>query len=141
MADSAEPQLHVGPATVVETAAVKVDGTARIDGTFHGDLEATHLVVGASGRIVGTVRGVTADVEGQLEGTLALSGQLTVRSTGVLRGNVGYGGLSVEAGARLVGDVSSGTSDGPVRTPKPSATRAPAVAAATGRSRRTTDDI
>lgn len=136
MADTGDYAFYVGDGTVAENAAVTVAGSARIDGTFHGELDATHVVVGESGRIIGTVRGETADVEGRVEGTVTLSGQLTVRAKGVLQGHVGYGGLSVEAGARLIGDVSAGGKTAPERP-----TRSPAYRPATGRSRVTTDEI
>lgn len=108
MADANEHQFYVGPETVVEDATIKVAGTAQIDGELHGALQATHLIVGDKGRVTGTVTGETADIMGTVEGTVDLSGQLAVRSTGLVEGRVSYGALSVEAGARLVGDLANG---------------------------------
>jgi len=58
------------------------------------------------------VAGETADVMGTVEGTVALSGQLAVRSSGLVEGRVSYGSLAVEAGARLVGDLANGEAAG-----------------------------
>lgn len=107
MADSGEQQFYVGSKTVLQNATVEVEGTAQIDGELHGELKATHLIVGEAGFVSGTVTSETAEMMGRVEGTVALSGQLTIRSTGLLKGKVNYGSLSVDAGARLIGDLAT----------------------------------
>jgi len=142
MADANEHQFYVGPETVVENATVKVMGIAKVDGEVHGVLQATHLIVGETGRVTGTVAGETADVMGTVEGTVDLSGQLAVRSTGLVEGRVSYGSLSVEAGARLVGDLANGQSAAAGGSSAPSSWRPSRVPKSTVRSAsRTTDEI
>ncbi|MGX1308400.1 cytoskeletal protein CcmA (bactofilin family) [Amorphus suaedae] len=141
MADANEHQFYVGPETVVEDATVKVVGTAQVDGEVHGALQATHLIVGEKGRVTGTVTAETADIMGRVEGTVALSGQLSVRATGLVEGRVSYGSLAVEAGARLVGDLANGQSaaagDSAPSAWRPSRVSRPATRPAS----RTTDEI
>ncbi|MEW5425066.1 polymer-forming cytoskeletal protein [Amorphus sp. 3PC139-8] len=110
MDTSGEQQFYVGAKTVLQNATVEVQGTAQIDGEFHGELKATHLVVGEEGFVSGTVTSETAEIQGRVEGTATLSGQLTIRASGLLKGKVHYGSLSVDAGARLIGDLA--TEDG-----------------------------
>jgi cytoskeletal protein CcmA (bactofilin family) len=142
MADANEHQFYVGPETVVENATVRVAGTAQVDGEFHGALQATRLIVGDSGRVTGTVAGETADIVGRVEGTVELSGELAVRATGLIEGRVSYGSLSVEAGARLLGDLADGRPGAGSGGPAPSSWRPSRPAGVAVRSSsRTTDEI
>lgn len=141
MAGASEHQFYVGPETVVENATIKVVGTAQVDGEFHGALQATHLIVGEKGRLTGTVAGETADIMGRVEGTVDLSGQLSVRSTGLVEGRVSYGSLAVEAGARLVGDLANGQAAAAGRGSAQSAWRPSRTPRVAGRPPRTTDEI
>lgn len=111
MDNNGEQQFFVGAKTVLQNATVEVEGTAQIDGEFHGELKATHLVIGEEGFVSGTVTSETAEILGKVEGTVSLSGQLTIRASGLLKGKVHYGSLSVDAGARLIGDLATEESE------------------------------
>ncbi|MDQ0317037.1 bactofilin family protein [Amorphus orientalis] len=139
MADLSEQQFYVGTNTKVENAGVEVDGTARIDGEFHGELKATHLIIGENGFVSGTVSGETAEILGRVEGTVSLTGQLTIRATGLLKGKVNYGSLAVDAGARLIGDLATEETQTSGRSGGASRTSAPA--GRTTSSERSDDDI
>ena len=64
----------------------------RIDilevGKFSGNAEVTDAVIG-----------------GSFDGKLVVSGRLTVKSTGRIKGEISYGSLEVEAGARIDGQI------------------------------------
>lgn len=96
------------------------------DLTFEGSISTCdHLVVGGSvtcdldqcqtfditpdGSFRGKAMVADADIAGQFEGELTVTGQLRVRATGRLRGRIIYGTLAIEPGGRLHGIVESTT--------------------------------
>ena len=46
-----------------------------------------------------------ADISGRFEGSLAVRGELTVRATGRIEGEIKYGKLSIEPGGQIIGTV------------------------------------
>ena len=82
------------------------DGDFRIDGRFEGNITTSgRIVIGADGRLDGTVNCLSVDVEGTLNGSVNASEVLSVKKTGRITGDVTAGKLSVELGA--VFDVQS----------------------------------
>lgn len=96
------------------------------DLTFEGSISTCdHLVVGGSvtsdldhcrtidiapdGSFHGTATVTEADIAGQFEGELTVTGQLRIRATGRVRGRITYGTLAIEPGGRLLGIVESTT--------------------------------
>src|SRR5690606_33939956 len=59
------------------------------------------VVLGKTGVIIGTLTCENADIEGKFEGTLQVSGTLSLRSTAVIEGDVTVGKLAVEPGATM----------------------------------------
>lgn len=113
-------QFLVGAETAVENARARVGGAAQVDGRFEGDLAAGHLVVGSGGTVSGNAEGETAEILGTFRGTLSVSGQLTVRSSGDVEGDISYGALAIDNGGRLVGALStSAASEKPAETAAP----------------------
>ena len=100
-------EFYVGPATHLEGASLEIDGTARIDGKIVGKVAVKHLIVGASGCVVGDISGETAEIEGIVEDSLQLSGKLTVCASGRIRGNIKYGSIECMEGAKLVGEIAT----------------------------------
>ena len=100
-------EFYVGAATHLEGASLAIDGTARIDGKIVGKVSVKHLIVGPGGVVEGDISGETADVEGTVEDTLTLTGKLTVKSSGRIRGKIQYGSIETMEGAKLVGDIST----------------------------------
>lgn len=84
---------------------LSVPGVASIEGSFEGDLSADSIVVGARGKVVGTVKVRQAEVQGETRQTLQVTGKLIVRSTGQVHGNALYGELEVERGGVLRGAI------------------------------------
>lgn len=107
MAKLDECEFYLGENSTVEGATLEVTGTAQIDGTFSGKLKSTHLAVGEKGRVSGQIVSETGDVEGIVEETISLSGKLTVRSTGRIKGEISYGSLEAHEGAQLVGTINT----------------------------------
>ena len=77
-------------------------GFFRIDGIVEGNVKTpSKVVLGKTGVIIGTLTCENADIEGKFEGTLQVSGTLSLRSTSVIEGDVTVGKLAVESGATL----------------------------------------
>ena len=81
---------------------VSSTGFFRIDGIIEGNVKTpSKVVLGKSGFIKGTLTCENADIEGKFEGSLHVSGTLSLRSTSVVEGDVIVGKLAVEPGATL----------------------------------------
>lgn len=77
-------------------------GFFRIDGHIEGNVKTpSKVVLGKTGIIIGTLSCEHADVEGKIEGTVEVSGTLTLRASAVIDGDVTVGKLAVEPGATM----------------------------------------
>jgi len=85
---------------------LRSENNVRIDGTFEGELITKgRLVVGASGKIKGTINCSHCETEGELEGTIVVQELLVLKSTAKVHGDIQYGQLSVEHGAVATGNL------------------------------------
>lgn len=76
------------------------DGGFRVDGEIEGDVKTQgKVVIGASGKIKGTLTCDNADIEGEFIGKLIVKEILSLRSTAKIDGEVFIGKLAVEPGA------------------------------------------
>ena len=107
MADNNEYEFYVGSESILEGAALEINGTARIDGTLIGKVKVKHLIVGKPARVQGDIQSETADIEGTVEDSIEVEEKLTRRKTGRVRGKISYGSLETEEGAKLIGEVST----------------------------------
>ena len=98
--------------TLVE-GTINSDSNLRIDGEFKGNLITKgRLVVGLKGKVSGTVNCQCCDVEGTLEGDVTVLELLSMKSSSTVQGDLYYGQLSVEAGAKALGTFRMGVSEG-----------------------------
>lgn len=75
-------------------------GFFRIDGIVEGSIgKPSKVVLGKTGSIIGRLVCQDADIEGKIEGTLEVSGTLSLKSTAHIEGEVIVGKLAVEPGA------------------------------------------
>lgn len=98
-------RMSVGPGIelkgeISNCAALVVEG--NVEGTLDGEA----LEVSQRGVFNGTVRVETADIQGQFEGDLTVTGLLRIENGGSVSGTVRYGRIEVVAGGELSGDVS-----------------------------------
>ena len=94
--------------TVIE-GVIKSESNLRIDGEFTGELITKgRLVVGPKGKVQGTVHCLCCDVEGTLEGEITVLELLAMKATSTVQGDLYYGQLSVEAGAKALGTFRMG---------------------------------
>jgi len=97
--------------TLVE-GTITSDSNLRIDGEFKGNLITRgRLVVGLKGKVSGTVNCLCCDVEGILEGEVTVLELLSMKSSSTVQGDLYYGQLSVEAGAKALGTFRMGVSE------------------------------
>jgi cytoskeletal protein CcmA (bactofilin family) len=102
--------------SLVACAGVKLKGeitscgTLTVEGEVDVKVRARQVVVANGGTFIGKAEVVQADIAGRFEGTLNVSGKLTIRSTGMFNGQVTYGQLEIEPGGELRGRVDVDTS-------------------------------
>lgn len=89
-------------------------GTLTVEGEVDAKVRARQIIVANGGVIVGKAEVAQAEIAGRFEGTLHVSGKLTIRRTGVFNGQVTYGQLEIEPGGELRGrvDVDAAASGG-----------------------------
>ena len=77
----------------------------QIDGTADVTMSADNLIVGGTGNLKGTIQADNADVWGNIDGDLTISGTLTIQEQGSVSGSVEYQNLQIKLGGKIKGDV------------------------------------
>ncbi|MCK9163876.1 MAG: polymer-forming cytoskeletal protein [Bacteroidales bacterium] len=91
------------------------DGDLRIDGIVDGSLNIKgKLVIGSSGKIVGSINCQNADISGKVEGNIIVKELLSLQNNSSINGDITIGKLSIEPGATFTGKCSMTTN-----SPKP----------------------
>ncbi|CAM9335822.1 unnamed protein product, partial [Chrysoparadoxa australica] len=83
-----------------------------------GMLEASNIqckkvTVHKGGVMTGKAKSETAEISGSFEGDLRLSQDIVVKKSGVASGTIRYGGIQVENGGKLFGDIQFATAEVP----------------------------
>ncbi|RZP12473.1 MAG: polymer-forming cytoskeletal protein [Flavobacteriales bacterium] len=92
-------QNRINDGTILKGDVVS-NGYFRIDGVIEGNVKTpSKVVIGKTGKIVGTLTCNNADIEGQVKGNIDIDGTLSLRSTSKIEGKVITGKLAVEQGA------------------------------------------
>ena len=100
-----------GSAKVIIGNGVKLKGDItdadeiQIDGSADVTMSADNLVVGSTGNLKGTIQADNADVWGNIDGDLKISGTLTIQEQGSVSGSVEYHSLQIKLGGKIKGDV------------------------------------
>jgi len=76
-----------------------------VEGTVEATLEARRLEIRPGGRFLGEAVVAEAEIDGSFEGKLKVSETLTLGRCARVRGSTRYGGLQVEKGGQISGDV------------------------------------
>lgn len=84
------------------TGEITSTGSIEILGDVDGTLTARGLIVGAEGRVTGTVAADTVEVKGRLDGIVA-SQNFTLRAAAQVAADVTYTTLVIESGAQIEG--------------------------------------
>ena len=81
----------------------------RMDGQVNGEIDCENrLVMGETGKVVGSVRAAEAEILGTIEGDIMVSGSLNLRSTAKIKGNITARTMSVDEGATYNGECRIG---------------------------------
>lgn len=84
------------------TGEVSSGGIVEVMGEVDGNLSAKGVVIGAEGRVSGTVKAETVEVRGHLEGKVATN-DFTLRAPAEVAADVTYRSLIIESGATIEG--------------------------------------
>jgi len=127
--------------TVIE-GTIRSESNLRIDGLFTGELITKgRLVVGPKGKVKGTVHCLCCDVEGTLEGEVTVLELLAMKATSTVQGDLYYGQLSVEAGAKALGTFRMGVAESKSVVKKTTSTASKADALASLKSSRIPSEV
>lgn len=97
-----------------------VGESLRIDGKVVGNIESSPdskvtVAIGESGEVVGDITAYRVVIAGKVEGNIYTKERAEFYKTSVVRGDVTYGSLGIEHGAKLLGlviqSVQQGTGD------------------------------
>jgi len=114
--------------TIIE-GTITSDSNLRIDGIFIGELKTKgRLVVGPNGKVTGSVNCLCCDVEGTLEGEVTVLELLAMKKSATVQGDLYYGQLSVEAGAKALGTFRMGVPNKTNKVSEKTATKEDALA-------------
>jgi len=95
---SAQTNILGGSTKIV--GDIESEGDFRIDGIIEGTVKTSgKIVIGTTGKVVGTIKASNADIEGAFSGDLFVDELLTVRKTATIEGNVHIAKLAVEPNA------------------------------------------
>jgi len=88
------------------TGSFSVPERAVINGTVEGEITAREVLIGASGKITGTVVAEVIDVRGEIHDKVSASKALILRASGRATGSIAYAELEIEKGAQLRGTLT-----------------------------------
>ncbi len=101
-------------ATTELQGTMHVDGNLQVDGIVHGGVHVSNdVVIAQSGLVEGPeLRGHNIIIHGVVKAKIYAAGQLTLKSTARLEGDVTASALNMEAGAFYVGYIATTESKG-----------------------------
>jgi cytoskeletal protein CcmA (bactofilin family) len=91
-------------AEVTVTGNIGGQGNLHIDGRVDGDVNCASLIVGNSGQVNGNITADDAKIAGTVTGTVAAK-VLTIEASARITGDLSYDSVSVETGAQVDGRV------------------------------------
>ncbi len=77
----------------------------EVQGYLEGEITAKSVLITEGGRVFGRIKAETAEIRGQMQGDAFIRNVLQIGATGDVSGNVRYGQLAMELGAKLSADV------------------------------------
>lgn len=106
-------KLCIGSAIKMK-GSVEDCGVLQVDGHFEASAQSNFLTVSESGIFIGDADVHSAEIVGRFDGNITVKDKLVIRSTGVITGTVRYGGIEIEAGGRISGDIQATLRNEPV---------------------------
>lgn len=84
------------------TGEITTTGSVEVLGEIDGNLSAHGLIIGAEGRVKGSVKAATVEVKGKLDGKVSCD-SFTLRSTAEVKADITTAGIVIESGAVMDG--------------------------------------
>ena len=84
---------------ITEADEVQIDGNADVT------MKTDNLIVGATGKTKGTIEAHNADIWGEADGDIKVSGTLTIQEAGSVSGTIEYQNLQIKLGGKINGDI------------------------------------
>lgn len=119
---SGEPNLSLVAAGTIVDGHLHSEGDIRVEGRVIGTLHCrARVVIGAQGRVDGTIDTLNATIAGQVHGTLLVRELLQVQETGHIAGDIVTEKLVINAGGVFTGNCKMGAEAVEIlkRTPRP----------------------
>jgi cytoskeletal protein CcmA (bactofilin family) len=114
-----EPMESVIAADLTIEGKIEGSGHVRLVGKFKGDVQvAGNLTIEEGAKLTGSVRASTVIVAGELEGNIDGAKSVELLKTGVLKGDLKTGSLTVAAGSRMRGQADCGWEEEGRREPR-----------------------
>ena len=97
----------IGPGTTVHGKLILID-SVRIDGKVIGDVQTTQghkatVAIGPTGEVVGHISAFRVIVAGKVEGNITALERVELSHDCLVQGDISYGSINVQHGARLQG--------------------------------------
>lgn len=81
----------------------------RLDGVIEGDVKCDkRIVMGASGRVKGSIQAADAVIMGKIDGELIVANTIHLKSTANIQGNIKGKSMTVDEGAQYNGECKVG---------------------------------
>jgi cytoskeletal protein CcmA (bactofilin family) len=84
------------------TGELSTSGAIEVLGEVDGNVTADTLVIGAEGRVSGTVKAANVEVKGRLDGKVETQ-SFSMRAAAIVAADVTYGAIVIESGAQIEG--------------------------------------
>jgi cytoskeletal protein CcmA (bactofilin family) len=98
-----KPETVIGANTTL-VGTVKTDGNIRVDGSVEGEIEVLgNLIIGATGRVIATVKAQNIHVSGAVKGEITATEQLEISPSGKVWGDITAASLHIEPGGLFRG--------------------------------------
>jgi cytoskeletal protein CcmA (bactofilin family) len=116
--ETEQKQINIIGAGTEITGDIKCPGDIRIDGSLIGNLNVVgKVVIGQSGKIKGEVSCKNSEVEGNVEGKIAVAELLSLKKTANIQGDIKTRRLAIEPGAIFTGTCKMNENSAPVNEP------------------------
>lgn len=90
---------------LVVKGEIRNGGTIEVRGLIEGAIAAERVVVHPGGQILGILTAEHAEIGGLVQGNVAVKQLLAIASSGVVRGDVRYGQITMAAGGELTAEM------------------------------------
>ncbi|MGE5385117.1 MAG: bactofilin family protein [Betaproteobacteria bacterium] len=108
-----EAKLIVGPDVKLRGAEILDCDMLVVEGRVEATMDSRVIRIAEKGSFAGKVSIDIAEIHGVFEGELTARSQLTIHSTGRVKGKIRYGKLIIDEGGELCGEISALSNESP----------------------------